>query len=122
MNLSRLIFFAASFCATLAFAASPGEQKTIEGWVLDSACAYTKGLSKPVSRDCALACARKGSPLVILEDDGTLVLPVSEIMPAESQNAKLLPYAGERVSVTGKVYSKNGSQAIVIQSIAKANK
>ena len=121
MNLSRLIFFA-WFCATIAFAAPAGEQKTIEGWVLDSACAYTKGLSKPVSRDCALACARKGSPLVILEDDGTLVLPVSEIMPAESQNAKLLPYAGERVSVTGKVYSKNGSQAIVIQSIAEANK
>ena len=63
-------------------AAQPGEQKTVTGWVLDSACAFTKGLSKPISRDCALACARNGSPLVILQDDGSIYWPISESMPA----------------------------------------
>jgi hypothetical protein len=40
--------------------AADAPQKTVTGWVLDSACAFTKGLTKPVSRDCALACARNG--------------------------------------------------------------
>lgn len=50
-----------SACLT---AAATGETKgkpaTVTGWVLDSACAYTKGLEKPISRKCALACAKKG--------------------------------------------------------------
>jgi hypothetical protein len=116
------VFVTGLFFAGLVVGAPAGEQKTVQGWVLDSACAYTKGLNKPISRDCALACARKGSPLVILQDDGTILLPVSETMPAESQNSRLLPYAGERVTVTGKVYSKGGSQAVVIESISNASK
>ena len=39
---------------------------TINGYVLDSACAFTKGLKKPISAECAIACAKAGSPLVIL--------------------------------------------------------
>ncbi len=47
-------------------AAAEGTQTTVNGWVLDSACTFTKGLTKPISRDCALACAKAGSPLVLL--------------------------------------------------------
>lgn len=104
----------------IALAAATGEQKTITGWVLDSACAFTKGLDKPISRECALACARKGSPLVILQDDGAILWPVSDSMPAVGQNDRLLPYAGKRVTATGKVYSKGGSQAIVIARLEAA--
>lgn len=90
--------------------------------MLDSACALTKGLDKPISRECALACARNGSPLVLLEDDGTIVWPVSDSMPAKSQNDKLVPYAGKRVSMTGKMYTKGGSQVIVMQNISAEKK
>ncbi|HEY6406799.1 MAG TPA: hypothetical protein VIY29_04955, partial [Ktedonobacteraceae bacterium] len=38
---------------------------TVEGYVLDSACAFTKNLDKPISRECALSCAKAGSQLVI---------------------------------------------------------
>lgn len=101
--------------------AATSEQKTVTGWVLDSACAFTKGLSKPISRDCALACAKTGSPLVILQDDGNIYWPISETMPAEGQNKLLTPYAAKRVTVTGKVYIRNGSKAIVIEKIAEAS-
>ena len=39
-----------------------GQQKSVsvEGYVLDSACAFTKNLDKPISRDCALKCAKAG--------------------------------------------------------------
>src|ERR1700720_2616787 len=95
-----------------------GDQKTVTGWVLDSACAFTKGLTKPISRDCALSCARKGSQLVILQDDGNIYWPISDQMPAEGQNQRLLPFAGKRVTVTGKLYTRGGSNALVIEKIA----
>jgi hypothetical protein len=102
-----------------AFAA---EQKTITGWVLDSACAITKGLKKPISADCAVACAKKGSPLVILLDNGSIYWPIADSMPAEGQNERLLPFAGKRVTASGKVYKQGGSQSIVIEKIAEAGK
>ena len=105
------------FAPCLVRAADEGAQKTVNGWVLDSACAFTKNLTKPVSRDCALACAKKGSPLVILQDDGTIYWPISESAPAMSQNRRLMPYAGRRVAASGKVYTRGGSQAIIIESI-----
>jgi hypothetical protein len=113
----KLTLVVASVLFSTGFLSASGDQKTVSGWVLDSACALTKGLDKPISRECALACARNGSPLVILENDGTIVWPVSETMPAKSQNDKLLPFAGKRVTATGKMYSKGGSQAIVIENI-----
>ena len=96
------------------------DQKTVTGWVLDSACAFTKGLSKPISVDCAVSCAKNGSPLVILQDDGTIYWPIAESMPAEGQNKRLMPFAGKRVTATGKTYLRNGSTAIVIEKIAEA--
>ena len=97
-----------------------GVPKAVTGWVLDSACAFTKGLKKPISRECAIACAKAGSPLVILQDDGSIYWPISESMPAAGQNERLMPFAGKRVSVTGKVFTRGGSHAIVIEKIAAA--
>lgn len=50
--------------APFATAADQGNQVKISGWVVDSACAYTKGIDKPISAACARACAKSGSPLV----------------------------------------------------------
>jgi hypothetical protein len=94
-----------------------GSAITVNGWVLDSACAYTKGLSKPISADCAKACANHGSPLVILRDDGTIFFPIDSKTPAASQNPKLLPYAGQKVAIRGVDYVRNGSHGLVIESI-----
>lgn len=96
------------------------EQRTVTGWVLDSACAFTKGLSKPISRECALACAKNGSPLVILQDDGAIYWPISEATPAVSQNERLVPFAGKRVTATGKIFNRGGSTAIVLEKIGGA--
>jgi hypothetical protein len=92
---------------------------TVSGWVIDSACAYTKGLDKPIGVACAKECAKNGSPLVILRDDGTIFLPIDGKTPSASQNPKLMPYAGERVTVTGKDYVRNGSHALVIEKITR---
>src|SRR5690349_19412870 len=94
---------------------------TVKGYVLDSACAFTKGLSRPVSKDCAISCAKAGSPLVILADDGTIYWPIADTTPSSGQNAKLLPFAGGRVTATGKVYERGGSKAIAIEKIEPQN-
>lgn len=90
---------------------------TVKGFVLDSACAFTKGLSKPISKECAISCAKAGSALVILADDGTIYWPIADTTPSSGQNAKLLPFAGDKVTATGKVYERGGSKAIVIEKV-----
>ena len=101
-----------------------GQQKSVsvEGYVLDSACAFTKHLDKPISSECAVKCAKAGSQLVILADDGSIYWPIAESMPATGQNTKLLPFAGGRVTVKGKLYDRGGSHALVIEEIAAAPK
>ena len=91
---------------------------TVKGWVIDSACTFTKNLQKPISADCAVACAKAGSPLVIQTDAGVIYWPVSDAMPATSQNEKLLPFAGKRVTASGKLYERGGSKALVIEKVA----
>ena len=100
----------------------PAQQKTVsvEGYVLDSACTFTKNLDKPISRECALKCAKAGSQLVILADDGSIYWPIAETTPATGQNAKLLQFAGGRVTAKGKLYDRGGSHALVIEEIAAA--
>jgi hypothetical protein len=90
---------------------------TVKGYVLDSACAFTKGLKKPISAECAKACAKAGSPLVILSNAGTIYWPIADTTPASTQNDKLVPYAGQTVTVSGKVFQRGGSSAIVISKI-----
>jgi hypothetical protein len=94
-----------------------GKSMTIKGYVLDSACAFTKGLKKPVSAECAIACAKSGSPLVVLTTAGTIYWPIADTTPSTSQNDKLLPYAGKEVTVSGKVFQRGGSTAIVISKV-----
>jgi hypothetical protein len=123
MKITRLALRAALLLsvvgmALLSFADTPAV--TVKGYVLDSACAFTKSLDKPISRECAISCAKAGSQLVILAEDGTIYWPISDTMPSSGQNPKLLPFAGEKVTVTGKIYERGGSKAIVIDKIAAA--
>jgi hypothetical protein len=102
----------------LAFAATGnGKPDTIKGYVLDSACAFTKGLKKPISTECAVACAKAGSPLVILSEDGTIYWPIADATPSSGQNEKLLPFAGQKVTATGRVFERGGSRALVIDKL-----
>jgi hypothetical protein len=89
----------------------------VKGYVLDSACAFRKGLDKPISKECAVACANAGSQLVILAEDGTVYWPIAGTTPSSGQNPKLLPFAGQRVNATGTLYKRGGSTAIVIDKI-----
>jgi hypothetical protein len=108
-----LVLVATAICVS----AAETPTVTVKGYVLDSACAFTKGLSKPISKQCAISCANAGSQLVILAEDGTIYWPIADTTPSSGQNPKLLPFAGDKVKVSGKVYERGGSKAIVIEKI-----
>ena len=106
-----------SLATAMYLTAADSSTVTVKGFVLDSACAFTKGLTKPASKQCAIDCAKGGSPLVILAGNGDIYWPIADTMPAIGQNAKLLPFAGDFVRATGKIYRRGGSQAIAIEKI-----
>lgn len=101
----------------LGWGSDTGKPATVKGYVLDSACAFTKGLKKPISAECATACARAGSPLVILSEGGTIFWPIADTTPSNGQNDRLLPFAGQKIVASGKVFERGGSTAIVIEKI-----
>src|SRR5258708_33738387 len=84
---------------------------SVEGYVLDSACAFTKNLDKPISRECALSCAKAGSQLVILSDHGSIYWPIADTTPATGQNKQLLEVAGGRPVSQGTLCNRRGAHA-----------
>jgi hypothetical protein len=92
---------------------------TIEGLVRDVACPIQnkEATATKFNLKCAQDCARLGSPLIILTQDGTLYTPISESMPDHEQRERLLPFLGKYVRVTGEVYERTGTHAIAIKDI-----
>lgn len=116
----RLVILLGLLAVALA-AADNGQSGTVKGYVIDSACTFTKNLKKPVSPQCAVACAKAGSPLVILSDDGIIYWPIDDATPSSGQNERLLPFAGQKITATGKVFERGGSHALVIDKIEPAS-
>jgi len=119
-KISAACFLVTLLVVAVSAMAADKPSTTVKGYVIDSACTFTKSLKKPVSAECAVACAKAGSPLVIQTAGGTVYLPIDDAQPAKSQNDRLMPFAGQMVSVTGKVYEKGGARAIVIEKIEAA--
>jgi hypothetical protein len=92
---------------------------TIEGLVRDVACPIQnlEATATHLSMKCLRSCARRGSPLVILTREGDLYFPISAKMPDADQRPALMPFLGKYVRVTGSVYERKGTHAIVIHEI-----
>src|ERR1700739_2631113 len=97
-NAMRISLAVACVLGVMALGSETGKPTTVKGYVLDSACAFTKGLKKPISGECATACAKAGSPLVILSDNGTIYWPIADTTPSTRQNEQLLASAGTQVT------------------------
>jgi hypothetical protein len=100
-------------------AVSNKSRATIEGLVRDLACPIQnlEATATHLSMKCLRACARSGSPLVILTKDGELYFPISGKMPDTDQRQKLMPFLGKYVRAAGTIYERKGAHAIVIDDI-----
>ena len=99
--------------------ADEGVKQTIEGLVRDIACPIQnhKSTSRDFNLQCALDCTRRGSPLIVLTDSGTIYVPTSAVMPDRNVRGRLLPFVGKRVKMTGLVYERRGSHSISVDTI-----
>ena len=92
---------------------------SIVGYVRDSGCVHRfHEVLKPLPNGCVEACARGGSPLLILNKDEQVYHPISAEMPDVDVRQKLLPFVGKLVKITGHIYSRGGSNAISLEQIA----
>ena len=90
----------------------------IVGYVRDSACVHRfHEVVKPLPNGCLQACVRAGSPLVLLTRDGKVYQPISPDMPDLDVRAKLLPFVGKLVKITGHAYRRGGSEAISVEKV-----
>jgi hypothetical protein len=94
---------------------------TVHGYVRDLACLMKFNEALKPTNDCALMCARAGSPLIIVTNKNVIYTPISESIPDVSQREKLMPFVGEYVEVNGDFYERSGIKAIVIRKIQKAD-
>src|SRR6266700_4996665 len=62
--------------------------RTVTGLVRDIACPLQnkKSTATSYSKECITMCAKSGSPMGILTDDGTVYVPVTESMPDTGQD------------------------------------
>ena len=115
--------FAALLLAFTALLAQEPSQKepppiAIVGYLRDSGCVYRfHEVVKPLPNGCVEACARAGSPLVILTKDEKVYHPISAEMPDVDVRPRLLPFLGKLVKITGHVYERGGSNAISLEKI-----
>jgi hypothetical protein len=91
---------------------------TVVGYLRDSGCVHRfHEVVKPLPNGCVGACARAGSPLVILTKDERVYHPISAEMPDVDVRPKLLPFLGKLVKVSGHIYARGDSNAISLEQI-----
>jgi len=98
-----------------------GDEITVTGEVVDANCYMQDGMDATGSghKDCAVTCAKSGSPLAILTKDGTLYYPIAGM--GKNPNDQLMDYIADQVTVKGKYYSQgNSSMGIKITTVKKA--
>lgn len=86
-----------------------GETKKITGEVLDMACYIDHNATGEKHADCAKKCIVSGLPVGIKGDDGKTYLLIGEHKP---MNSELAEFAAKKITVEGKVVSRDGFNMI----------
>ena len=86
-----------------------GETTKITGEVLDMACYIDHGATGEKHADCAKKCITSGLPVGLKADDGKTYLLIGEHMPL---NKELAEYTAKKITVEGKVTSRDGINLI----------
>jgi hypothetical protein len=101
---------------------------TVKGQIVDQTCyqkdpANNKGVDHKMpadTKDCAIACAKKGMPLALLTADGKLYTIAGGL--AANNNAKLVPHVSHTVQITGDVMDMNGKMMITADTLTMVSK
>jgi len=108
--------------AKAASAAPKSGPGSVIGEVIDPACWVINGAKGEAHKECAIACAKAGQTLAILERKTNKVYILASERPGEDPNKGLIDYVGQAVLAKGKIYSRGGLLAIQVASVEPAPK
>ena len=86
-----------------------GETKKISGEVIDMACYVDHNATGDKHAGCAKKCITSGLPVGLKADDGKTYLLIGEHKPL---NNELAQYAAKKITIEGKVTSRDGVNMI----------
>jgi hypothetical protein len=98
-------------------AIADGGETSVTGNLRDSYCYGTMGAHGAGHKACAIKCASAGIPVLLVEkgtDKSYILLPDKD---ASALPQSVISRMEDEVTVTGKEYSKNGTQFIVVESV-----
>ena len=102
---------------TPAFAEGMGEQATIKGEVVDTACFRFMGKRGAAHAQCAEACAKAGQDLGIYDEASDTVYFLAGEKPGVDPNGPVKGYIAKNVEVKGMVMQKAKAHGIVIKEV-----
>ena len=119
----------AEVAATPAKASAPAAKgssaKSVIGEVVDPACWIVNGSKGEAHKECALACAKAGQVLGILERKTNKLFLLATDRPGEDPNKSVIDFCGQTVLAKGRFFTRGGFTAIQITSVepysARAN-
>ena len=92
---------------------------TARGEIVDAYCYAGRGVRGSPHTACALRCARKGMPLVLIEDGSRRVY---QLMPPKDETPmpeNVIAAAGTVRTVTGRMFVNNGARYLTVDAIGK---
>lgn len=99
------------------FAAEGGQAKSVTGDLRDGYCYTTMGASGSGHAKCAMGCAGKGIPVLLVEkgtNKSYVVLPPKDASPVPKD---VIDKMEQQVTITGKTYEKDGTNFITAESV-----
>jgi hypothetical protein len=101
----------------LTFAAEGGVEKSVTGNLRDGFCHTVMGAQGPSHKKCAMSCASAGIPVVMVEkgtDKSYILIPPKDDEPLPKD---VIDKMEDQVTITGKVYEKNGTNFLQVESV-----
>jgi len=95
--------------------------KSIVGEVVDPACWIVNGSKGEAHKECALACAKAGQVLAILEKKTNKLFLIATERPGEDPNKGVIDYCGQTVLAKGRFFTRGGFTAIQLSSVEPYN-
>jgi hypothetical protein len=102
---------------TAGFAQQNKQTKTIKGEVVDLWCYMDHAARGQKHKACAVACAKMGNPIGIVDAEGNVYVAVgSELHQPDRE--RLIEKMAQQVTVTGTVISRGGLKMIYVKTIS----
>lgn len=108
---------AATPAKAAASSAKGSSAKSVIGEVVDPACWIVNGSKGEAHKECALACAKAGQVLGILERKTNKLFLLATDRPGEDPNKSVIDFCGQTVLAKGRLFTRGGFTAIQITSV-----